>query len=200
VANKTLITESRYGHIDALRAIAAFIVVWRHTEGTIFAGAFSSVFSAMNSFLDLGQVGVVLFFAISGFVIPSTLKGPTMEGARRFLIRRFCRLYPAYWFSISIGWLSAVWLEGRQIDASTLIVNLSMTQKFFGYPDIIGVYWTLSIELAFYCICLIMFLARLTKYQISYCFVSVLGLLLMGWYNAACVYIWLNMDIGINHR
>jgi hypothetical protein len=65
VANKTLITESRYGHIEALRVIAAFIVVWRHTEGTIFAGAFSSVFSAMNSFLDLGRVGVVLFFTIS---------------------------------------------------------------------------------------------------------------------------------------
>ena len=131
----------------------------------------------------------MLFFAVSGFVIPSTLNGSIGDGTRRFLIRRFCRLYPAYWFSIPIGWLSATWLDGRQIDVSTVLANVSMTQNFFGYPDIIGVYWTLSIELAFYCICLILFLARVAKYQVSYFIVSLLGLLLMRWYTVACAYL-----------
>jgi peptidoglycan/LPS O-acetylase OafA/YrhL len=199
MADKNLTNEIRYDHIDALRAIAALIVVWWHTEGVILPGVFSIVGSATNRFVDPGRVAVVLFFAISGFVIPSTLDGSIIEGTRRFLIRRFCRLYPAYWFSIPIGWLSAVWLDGRQIDLSTVLANVSMTQKFYGYPDIIGVYWTLSIELVFYFICLILFLARVARYQISYLFVSVLGLLSTMWYIDACKYIY-QVDHGYSNK
>ena len=201
MATKNLTNETRYDHIDALRAIAALIVVWWHTEGVMFPGVFSIVGFATNRFLDPGRVGVVLFFAISGFVIPSTLNGSRVEGARRFLIRRICRLYPAYWFSIPIGWLSAVWLDGQQVDVSTVLANVTMTQKFYGYPDIIGVYWTLAIELAFYGICLFLFLTRVAKYQISYLLVSLFGLLLMRWYTVADEYTYLiDRGYGVKSR
>jgi hypothetical protein len=79
-------------------------------------------------------------------VIPFSLKN---KGFRDFWISRFFRLYPAYWLSILL-----VVLVGGSIPAVlTLVINVTMLQKFVGFPDMIGVYWTLQIELIFYMLC-----------------------------------------------
>ena len=54
-------------------------------------------------YFEFGITGVVLFFAISGFVIYGTLRGPRGNAGRRFIISRFFRLFPAYWVSMAAG-------------------------------------------------------------------------------------------------
>lgn len=53
--------------------------------------------------MDLGRIGVVVFFAISGFIIPTSLNHRSLHPVRKFLISRLFRLYPLYWISIILG-------------------------------------------------------------------------------------------------
>lgn len=158
-------SHDRYGHIDALRAIAALLVLWLHSVTVLepylpVQTARSSVSGAVFNLLDIGRAGVVLFFAISGFVIPASLVGPRGEGARRFLIRRFFRLYPLFWVSVFATALS-LWVLHEPAPLRATLANLSMMPRTFGEPFINGVYWTLETELVFYAICLGFFLLRI---------------------------------------
>ena len=98
--------SARLAYIDSARAIAASLVVWAHSA-EVFAKLGPEIsnrwMDEVAGRLDVGRMGVVVFFAISGFVIPSSL-GPREAGAtRRFLVRRVFRLFPAYWLSIPLG-------------------------------------------------------------------------------------------------
>jgi peptidoglycan/LPS O-acetylase OafA/YrhL len=105
---------------------------------------------------DAGKFGVVLFFCISGYVIPPTLNSNRPNDTRRFVVGRFFRLYPLYWLSIPLA-LMFPWREVvAPLDVRTIVVNLTMFQAFVGIENVMGLYWTLQVELAFYilCICL----------------------------------------------
>src|SRR5262249_17528847 len=107
--------------------------------------------------VNLGRVGVVLFFCISGFVIPSSLFGRPVEGLRRFWIRPFFWLFPASLLSISGGVLTAWYLQTRPISAATVLANLTMIPRWLGKDMVIGGYWTLHVEFLFYVLCALLF-------------------------------------------
>ena len=109
--------------------------------------------------IDFGRAGVVLFFAISGFVIPSSLFKE--DHPATFPIRRFFRLYPAYWISIFVALYTGWWLLGREPPIMQVVTNFTMLQSFLGYEDIEGLYWTLAVELVFYAFCYALFLVGL---------------------------------------
>lgn len=155
--------SQRLDYVDCMRAIAALMVLLLHA-GELAVQAFRS--SAIDCWLltpvftlDFGRAGVILFFAISGFVIPASLAHPVDK--IRFPIRRFFRLYPAYWLSILVSLIVGLYLNEPGRIASEVIANLSMVQIFMGYEDIEGLYWTLAVELVFYVICYTLFLAGL---------------------------------------
>jgi peptidoglycan/LPS O-acetylase OafA/YrhL len=76
---------------------------------------------------------------------------------RRFLIRRFFRLFPAYWLSIPLGYL-LLWLPwGRSFSVGDVLANATMLPAVFGAEATIGLYWTLEAELAFYTLCVGLF-------------------------------------------
>ena len=154
----------RIRHVDSLRAVAAGLVIWLHyaqflaTDGLPRTGL-SGVLRTLPGRLDVGLMGVTIFFAVSGFVICRSFSGPREGSARRFLIRRFCRLYPAYWVSLSVGWLA--WrVAGHTWSGPVLAANATMAPGLFGQPLLLGVYWTLAVELLFYGLCLALHLAR----------------------------------------
>ena len=108
-----LIPGHRYENIDALRGIAAMLVVWLHGAELFVRlpgiDGRGQIWYDIAHTVDFGRIGVVAFFMISGYVIPPTLRGPLANGTRRFLVRRFFRLFPAYWLSIPLGYL-LLWL------------------------------------------------------------------------------------------
>ncbi len=138
----------RLAELDALRGIAALVVVIYH-----FSTRFHEMFPAAAHVpfaLTLGHDAVLLFFAISGFVIAFSLS--TATSVADFAVKRFARLYPAYWGAMAIT-LLVEYLGGiaaLQVSPAAALANLSMLQGFAFLPQVDGVYWTLSVELAFY--------------------------------------------------
>ena len=150
--------KQRYSEIDAIRGIAALMVVIFHYTtryGQIYGYTVKPLFS-----FELGNYGVQLFFIVSGFVIFLTLDKTVY--AADFIVSRLSRLYPAYWtaviFTFSIVYLFS--LPGRDIDIQSAIINLTMFQQWLNVSNVDGVYWTLAVELSFYSV---MFLIFITK-------------------------------------
>jgi peptidoglycan/LPS O-acetylase OafA/YrhL len=149
--------DSRVHWIDSLRGIAAILVMVMHIWEVVhikYPSAINVNLGAVldffiSSYLSLGKVGVVIFFLVSGYVIPYSLRNRTLKS---FVTSRIFRLYPAYWFSILLFTIIVGVPSVKQ-----LIANITMFQKFVGEEDLIGVYWTLQIELIFYFICAALF-------------------------------------------
>ncbi|MGJ5205088.1 acyltransferase family protein [Bradyrhizobium sp. HKCCYLR20261] len=95
-------TEKKNEEIETLRAVAITIVAFQHSFNylTVWQPAWAAT---IGSYFNLGQAGVDLFFAISGYVIarsflPGLLAASSFEAAWRevvaFWIKRIYRLWP----------------------------------------------------------------------------------------------------------
>jgi peptidoglycan/LPS O-acetylase OafA/YrhL len=147
----------RSAHIDSLRAVAALLVVWTHSVEFFAPLAGGSALLDIALRYDFGRIGVVAFFGVSGFLIPTSLQASRPDAGRAFVIRRFFRLFPAYWLSIPLG-VWAIWtLFGRSLGPGEIALNFTMIPDLFGARPVMGSYWTLEYELAFYGLCLILF-------------------------------------------
>ncbi|KVT05504.1 acyltransferase [Burkholderia sp. MSMB1459WGS] len=150
--------SGRLDHIDAMRAVAVLLVIWTHyAERFVALAGAQQWLDTLQRSVNFGRIGVVVFFGISGLLIPVSLHGPAGPGTRRFLIRRFLRLYPAFWLSIPIGCVVFWTLFGKPVSATLLIANATMIPTAFGQEPVMGHYWTLETELYFYGLCLVLF-------------------------------------------
>jgi peptidoglycan/LPS O-acetylase OafA/YrhL len=151
--------ENRFQHIDALRGVAALAVVISHAVAAFLAfssAAEQKIVRDAMCYVGFGRFGVFLFFMISGFVIPFSLRGERLAGLRAFAISRFYRLYPLYWASIVLALLAmrATGISAGEVadpfSRDALLINATMLQSFFGFEGLQIVYWSLHAELAFY--------------------------------------------------
>lgn len=150
--------NNRLLELDALRGLAAIAVVLYHFVyrfAEIFGQKSIPVFWAMP-----GKYGVNLFFIVSGFVIYWTLS--RIKKPQDFIISRFSRLYPVFWASVLLTFFIVAWLglPGREQTITTVLFNFLMFHEFFSVPHVDGVYWTLTVELAFYFWVFILYLAK----------------------------------------
>jgi peptidoglycan/LPS O-acetylase OafA/YrhL len=161
--------SDRFGYIDSLRGIAALLVIYLHladhflhTEPNL--GALDRwSFIALTEVIDIGKAAVIVFFAISGYVIPFSLMKRTDHTVQRFVISRFFRLYPAYWLSLSAALAILVVAAHQHFNGPTVVANVTMLQQFFGLDNVLGIYWTLQIELIFYALCVGLFVIGLLQ-------------------------------------
>jgi peptidoglycan/LPS O-acetylase OafA/YrhL len=139
-----------YGNLEALRGIAALVVVLHHLSlqpGTFLTG---------NPWLAQGWLFVDLFFVLSGFVIASVhAESPACDiTAKGFLIRRFFRLWPLHLVTL-VAALGIDVLSGEADKpgyGAMLGLNLTMTQAWGFVPGSVlnGPSWSISVEWAAY--------------------------------------------------
>jgi len=153
--------DGRLPFIHGLRGIAALSVVLFHCyDSTPVANRVVATIPSMADYLiRRGFLGVDLFFVISGFVISLTLfrRLATLGEFGRFFLRRQLRLDPPYWTAIALSVGSALVvnrlrpLTGAPVpSAGAVIAHLFYLQDFLGIRDIVGVFWTLCMEIQFY--------------------------------------------------
>ncbi|MFM1851067.1 MAG: hypothetical protein RIS54_751 [Verrucomicrobiota bacterium] len=145
----------RFEEVDGLRAVACALVIWHHVAEAYAGIAGGSLW--MHDFAqacNLGWIGILAFFAISGYVIPSSLRGGRGDGLRWFAVRRFWRLWPPFWFAVLATWL----LTPDQFTAARLGWNFTMLPSLGGQLPAAGHFWTLEIELVFYVVISALFL------------------------------------------
>ncbi|MBW7971567.1 acyltransferase [Bradyrhizobium sp. BR 10289] len=156
-------TANRFQSIDGLRGIAALSVIVQHCleftplkdpSATFASSPISYIF--VND-LNLGRFGVIVFFFISGFLIPSSIGNHT-GAITSFVIGRFFRLYPLYWLSIVLALVAAAAVGNKMPTVIQVVANLSMFQMLFGIENILYPYWTLLIEHFFYILCVLFFI------------------------------------------
>ncbi len=110
---------------------------------------------------DFGRIGVVAFFAVSGFVIPASFSHQGWFGLKIFWLRRFFRLYPAFWLSIPLAIVSTWTLWDKPVSLMQVMANITLLPSLFHQLPLQGLYWTLQVEILFYVIFSILFLMNL---------------------------------------
>jgi peptidoglycan/LPS O-acetylase OafA/YrhL len=154
----------RYTELDALRGIAALAVVLFHFTFGIDNGWYT--ISPDKFYFRYGNLGVHLFFFISGFVIFMTLE--KTKNSVSFIVSRFSRLYPAYWAAIFttvlLTTLLSVPFQQGIYSFKQVLVNLTMLQYWLKVENVDGAYWTLAVELTFYFIMWIIYVFKKLHY------------------------------------
>jgi peptidoglycan/LPS O-acetylase OafA/YrhL len=168
IGSAQLSSATRIIFANQLRGLAAVFVMLSHfgwvfiLMSPIVSGVTSSpelhighpaiLYLTSWRWMNFGPFGVGIFFLISGFVIPLSLRS---HSAGKFLIARGFRIFPTFWIALLIEWL-AVFAQsrfyGRPMAFSPFIyvcnASLIDTTLNNGYVDLVN--WTLAIEVKFY--------------------------------------------------
>ena len=136
--------------LQALRGIAALLVVLYHIDG--HTGQFYEQ-DWLGGVFRNGNLGVHVFFVISGFIIYRTNQHAFGRRDRvwPYLYRRFVRIYPIYWIVLALTLFALAVTSSLPSDPSFAAHFLPSLVLFQGaQPMIVGVAWTLCYEVMFY--------------------------------------------------
>lgn len=141
--------------LNPLRAIAALGVCLVHFGGL---GLFGN--STISTIFSCGQLGVYVFFVISGFIIPYSLYHSEYKTSNFFnyILRRSVRIDPPYFVAILLTLLLSYLVtirpgyvgEGFHFNILQLIAHITYTVPLTNYGWYSHVFWTLCIEFQFY--------------------------------------------------
>lgn len=155
----------RFRSLDLLRAVAVCLVVYCHLVGiwlhqhdihSVTAAVFEGfAVDPLAVALNVGNLGVVIFFLVSGFIVTHT---GFAESPRQYAIKRLLRIYPmltaavlvsAALFTVGLQPLSTG--DGTSVDPVSLLTNMSLA-NYLMTPRVVlvDVGWTLIIEVLFY--------------------------------------------------
>ena len=146
------VRAARFPLFDSLRAIAATAVLGTHAA--VFAGVMYSD-TALRPYAARLEVGVAIFFAISGFLLyrPFVLaraRGVAAPAPGPYAWRRFLRIVPAYWVALTVV---AVWLGLPGVFSAEGVARYYGIAQAYDSSTIgggIAQAWSLTIEVAFY--------------------------------------------------
>ncbi len=137
----------RIPSLDGLRAVAISLVIVSHLQGTRGFPHFSLP-------VELGNLGVRVFFVISGLLITTLMLQEHRKygsiSVARFFIRRTLRIFPAMYFFLLVVAVAAklglVFLSpGDMFHAATYTMNYHS-----GGSWTLGHLWSLAVEEQFY--------------------------------------------------
>ncbi|WP_433473761.1 acyltransferase family protein [Spirillospora sp. CA-142024] len=149
---------SRLGWLDALRGGAALAVALHHGSYVYLPG----LRVRMADWFDPGLFGVLVFFLVSGYVVPASLE--RRGSVRGFWIGRFFRIYPLLavtcFLAVLPFLLGVLGLRAgleQYSPATALLAHMTMLQDVLNVPNAMNVLWTLSYEMAFYLLIVALF-------------------------------------------
>lgn len=136
---------------DGLRAVAALLVLVVHTG---IASGFTFRHYGVGQYFARGEIGVSVFFLISGFLLYrpfaiASFAGRPGPATGSYFLRRALRIFPLFWVVLAVTFA----LGGSKIHgAGQLIAHAFFLQVYSSHWILHGVTqaWTLCIEVTFY--------------------------------------------------
>ncbi|MBW6435295.1 acyltransferase [Actinoplanes hulinensis] len=158
-------TAPRLAWLDGLRAVAVLLVVYAHLTRFVF----TDLRAVTGEWLHAGTAGVMLFFLVSGYIIPASLE--RHGDLRVFWLSRARRLLPLY-----LAVMAVMVIAHPPADAwSTAVGHATMLPFLLGVPLVTPVFWTLSFEMAFYLLVTTLFTVRAQRSLLPPVILAVLG-------------------------
>ncbi len=139
-------------HLAGLFILMGPLVGWITSTPEVHVGRPAILRLTLLPWFNYGAFGVAVFFLISGFVIPFSLRA---QGSGAFLVARVFRIYPLLWGALLLEWLAVFGsqhLYGRPMAFGvwTYLANALLLDTLLGsgYVDLVN--WTLAVEIKFY--------------------------------------------------
>ena len=156
----------RYYLIQCLRLFAASFVVVFHSVFYVSTHGGQLPRDVAYYFGELSQFGILIFFAISGFVITSSVQRRT---SAEFLWLRFLRIYPGYWLAIAVVVALNVMVFGAFAWNRGTIFGMTLL-PLGDVPRPLGsIEWTLVYEVFFYALIALVWTARSNRILAGFC-------------------------------
>src|SRR5450830_691679 len=144
--------------MEGMRGFAVFLVFLAHYVSLI--GPWISRHSELEAFAEavhaIGNVGVDLFFVLSGYLIYRSIIGRRQD-LFLFFQRRVDRVYPAFLVVFALYLVISVLrpadskIVGTGVDACLYVLqNVMLLPGLFNITPIITVAWSLSYEMLYY--------------------------------------------------
>jgi peptidoglycan/LPS O-acetylase OafA/YrhL len=172
VSPVTVPADERFPCFNGLRAVAALLVVFHHAAFTTafeLRGVrvpFTDHVVPIGAYFAHMDIGVQIFFLISGFLlyrpmVAAAFSGRRSRDLRTYARHRFLRIYPAYWVAFTcIALFVGVYMPvsgGRSLFEYFFLVHLYDTgyvmvgdQRVWRALGGISQSWTLVVEVSFY--------------------------------------------------
>jgi peptidoglycan/LPS O-acetylase OafA/YrhL len=157
-----------FPNLNGLRFIAAFVVIIHHLEqNKLFFGA-KSWFQEIHCIKLIGELGVTLFFVLSGFLITYLLLAEKERfntvDIKKFYIRRVLRIWPLYYLVVIMGLFVLPHIPFFHVPEFTeqvhykfgtkialyLFLLPNLVNNLYAYMPFIAQAWSIGIEEQFY--------------------------------------------------
>jgi peptidoglycan/LPS O-acetylase OafA/YrhL len=144
--------SGRLLNLDLLRLVSALMVLSFHYgfRMRISGEGGGMGFPELAPVAIWGDIGLLIFFAISGYVITMSAEG---RSAYAFAAGRLARLWPSFFVCATITALVLVALPVPNLPGPTLgqwLAHLIILSRMLGQPFLDGAYWTIAYEIIFY--------------------------------------------------
>jgi peptidoglycan/LPS O-acetylase OafA/YrhL len=153
IDGRAAVPRARLASLDGLRALSIGAVILGHLSGTPgFPAALAPWL--LNRYWDVANLGVRVFFVISGFLITHLLlREEEARGAvslRAFYARRIRRILPAYLTYVFVVAALAMW-DVVSIPSGGLLAALTFTMNYTANGGVpLSHVWSLAVEEQFY--------------------------------------------------
>ncbi|MEC4005626.1 acyltransferase [Flavobacterium sp. SUN052] len=135
-----------FNALTGIRAIAAIMIFVYHNRKYWKDDLHPELFRLCNEF----NLGVQLFFILSGFLIAKSYGSQPLQSARHFkkyFLQRIIRIMPLYWLLLTLYYLDASFGNFHfSIINYLLLQGFSVTHSL----DAISQSWSLTVEMTFY--------------------------------------------------
>lgn len=156
-------------YIDMLRGLAILGVLLVHSTLGMPTVGLEKLPMHIEYLLCAGKHGVSLFFVVSAFTLTRSIHiriDKEHMPIRKYFLRRFFRIAPAYYFVLIITFFMGIGMPGyaSSQDATltwpSFAAHLLFVNGFFPYyaNDFLGVEWSISTEFMFYVLLPFLFL------------------------------------------
>jgi peptidoglycan/LPS O-acetylase OafA/YrhL len=183
------VQPARIPGADGLRALACLMVVLHHTSQRLNPTNSPDWLQMIHFFGIRGEVGVSLFFVLSGCLLSlpfwnSFANKEPNPSIKLYLINRGARIIPAFWLNLIVCTFLALWVFNQDINWWRFISGLFFINSYhystFFPAEINGPLWSIGLEVSCYLLLpIVLFIIIKSTKKLSFAIATMTGWIIL---------------------